>query len=359
MRKSLLLMTGCMLAFTGTARAADIISDATLTQCFVKSSPSTATMAPKSKNGPFRIAFSNSLYGNNWRTEMLNAVSAYVKQPDVADHVKEFKIYNAGNDVAQQIAQIREMILSGYDAIVVNAASTSGLDSVLNQAAKRGIVIVSFDNVVSTPRSINVNEDQREMGRQWAEFLVGKVADGKSILMVHGLAGTTVDNDQAEGAMSVFRQHPKLRIINVYGNWDVGTNQKVTADALSTNHDIGGVWGTEGATGALQAFLQLNMPVVPMTGESDNGFMRLAVEHHVPALVIGQSPTLAAAGVLAAIASLSGKQLPQSASIPLAPVTTEQMKAGGDYFPELPPSFVTDVNIAKCGISIPVGDVVK
>lgn len=359
MKKSLLLMTGCMLAFTSVARAADILSDATLEQCFVKSSSSTAMMEPKSKSRPFRLAFSNSLYGNNWRTEMLNAVSAYVKQPDVAAHIKEFKIYNAGNDVAQQIAQIREMILSGYDAIVVNAASSSGLDSVLNQAAKRGIVIVSFDNVVTTSRSINVNEDQREMGRQWAEFLVGKVADGKSILMVHGLAGTTVDNDQAEGAMSVFRQHPKLRIINVYGNWDVGTNQKVTADALSTNHDIGGVWGTEGATGALQAFLQLNMPVVPMTSESDNGFMRLAVEHHVPALVIGQSPTLAAAGVLAAIASLSGKTLPKSASIPLAPVTTEQMKAATDYFPELPASFVTDVNIAKCGISIPVRDVVK
>ncbi len=223
MRKTLLMMTGCMLAFGTSARAVDVLSDATLAQCFVKSSASTATMAPKPKTGPFRIAFSNSLYGNNWRTEMLNSVSAYVKQPDVAAHIKEFKIYNAGNDVAQQIAQIREMILSGYDAIVVNAASSSGLDSVLNQAARRGIVVVSFDNVVTTTKSINVNEDQREMGRQWAEFLVGHVPDGKSILMVHGLAGTTVDNDQAEGAMSVFRRHPKLRIINVYGNWDVGT----------------------------------------------------------------------------------------------------------------------------------------
>src|ERR1700712_2650052 len=62
MRKSLLLMAGCMLASTGVARAADIISDATLAQCFVKSSSSTATIAPKSKTGPFRIAFSNSLY---------------------------------------------------------------------------------------------------------------------------------------------------------------------------------------------------------------------------------------------------------------------------------------------------------
>ena len=359
MRTPALLLLGGLLVASGGAHAAGLLDDTTLSRCFVKANAATGTIAGHSKAGPYRIAFSNSLYGNNWRTEMLNAVGSYSKQPEVAAQLKSFKIYNSGNDVAQQIAQIREMILSGYDAIVVNAASSSGLDSVVNQAVGRGIVVVSFDNVVTSHKAIAVNEDQREMGRQWAEFLVAHVPDGKSILMVHGLAGTTVDNDQAAGAMSVFSRHPNLKIINVYGNWDVGTNQKVTADALSTHHDIGGVWGTEGATGALQAFLQLNMPPVPMTSESDNGFMRLAAEHHVPVLVIGQSPTLAAAGVLAAIASLSGKTLPQSASIPLSAVTLETMKSGVDYFPDRPSSFVTDINIPKCGITIPVADVVK
>ena len=359
MRKTLLLLAGCIMAASSGAHGADLLDGSKLSQCFVKATSATGTIEPQHKTGPFRIAFSNSLYGNNWRTEMLNSVGAYAKQPDLAAQLKEFKVYNAGNDVAQQIAQIREMILSGYDAIVVNAASSSGLDSVLNQAVRRGIVVVSFDNVVTTPKAIAVNEDQREMGRQWAEFLVAHVPDGKSILMVHGLAGTTVDNSQADGAMSVFQKHPNLKIVNVYGNWDVGTNQKVTADALSTHHDIAGVWGTEGATGALQAFLQLNVPTVPMTGESDNGFMRLAAEHHVPIMVIGHSPSLGAAGVLAPIASLSGKPLPQSASIPLTVVTGDQMKSGTDYFPDQPGSFVTDVDIPKCGVMIPVGDVVK
>src|ERR1700733_13394883 len=142
--------------------AEDLLSDQGLAQCFVKATAATPMIAAKHKTGPFRIAFSNSLYGNNWRTEMLNAVGAYVKQPDVATHISEFKIYNAGNDVSQQISQIREMILAGYDAIVINAASPSGLNSVINQAVAQGIVVVSFDNVVTTAKAINVNEDQRE-----------------------------------------------------------------------------------------------------------------------------------------------------------------------------------------------------
>ncbi len=343
----------------GAAFGQDLVNPDSLAKCFVPWSKSTPMVKHKAKQGPYKIAFSNSYYGNNWRTEMLNIARSYVKQPAVAKHISQFKIFNSGNDVAQQISQIRQMILSGYDAIVVDAASPSGLNSVINQAVQQGIIVVAFDNTVTTDKAINVNEDQYEMGRLWAQFLAKKTGGKGTILMVHGLAGTTVDNDQANGAMAVFKQHPALKIVDVYGNWDVGTNQKVTADALATNRDIAGVWGTEGATGALQAFLQVNAPLVPMTSESDNGFMMLAVKHKVPALVIGQSPALVAVAIRGAIAALSGQALPNKASVPLDLVTTDKMKAGVNYFPDLPGSFVTDISIPQCGVKIPVDDVVK
>jgi ribose transport system substrate-binding protein len=46
--------------------------------------------------------------------------------------------------VGQQIAQIRQIILSGANAIVVNAASPTGLDSVLEEAVNRGMVVIAF-----------------------------------------------------------------------------------------------------------------------------------------------------------------------------------------------------------------------
>lgn len=344
---------------TSPASAQSLTNADSLAKCFVKTTPATIMMTAKHKSPPYKIAFSNSFYGNNWRTEMLNIASAYAKQPEVAKYISSFKIFNSGNDVSQQIAQIRGMILSGYDAIVIDAASPTGLDSVINQAVRQGIVVVAFDNTVGTTKAINVNEDQTEMGREWAAFLVKHVGQNKTILMVRGLAGATVDNDQADGAASVFKDRPDSKIVQVYGDWDVGTNQKVTADALATNHDIGGVWGTEGATGALQAFVQVHAPLVPITGESDNGFMMLATENKVPALVIGQSPALAAVAIRAAIATLDGQSLPQDASVPLTALTTDQMKAGENFFPNLPGSFVTNISIPQCEVQIPVTDVVK
>ena len=347
------------LAWSATASAADLVDPASLAQCFLKPTATTPMAQFKAKPGPYKIAFSNSYYGNNWRTEMLNIASAYVAQPEVKKYIAKFEIQNAGNDVAQEVAQIRQMILSGYDAIVVNGATPSGLNSVINQAVHQGIVVVAFDNTVTTDQAVNINEDQAEMGRQWAEFLAKETAGKGKILMVHGLAGTSVDNDQADGATAVFKRFPDLTVVHVYGNWDVGVNQKVTADALATNNDIAGVWGTEGATGALQAFLQVNAKLVPMTSESDNGFMMEAVEHKLPSLVIGQSPALVAAAIRAAIALLAGQPIPRTANIPLNPVTTSEMKADVNYFPKQPNSFVTNISIPQCDIAIPVEAVVK
>ena len=111
-------------------------------ECFSPASPDTAKVGFPAKKGPYKIAFSNSYFGNNWRDEMLKIADDYVKESDVRQYIKEFKVYNSGQDVAQQIAQIRQAILSGVDAIIVNAAQPSGLDPILEEVAKRGIVIV-------------------------------------------------------------------------------------------------------------------------------------------------------------------------------------------------------------------------
>lgn len=361
MRSSLafVLAAGALLAASGTAHANDFVSQKSLAACFLKQTPETPMVQRKAKAGPYKIAFSNSYYGNNWRTEMLNIAKAYAKQPQVAKYLAKFDIRNAGNNVAEQVAQVRQMILGGYDAIVIEASTPSGLNSVINQAVQHGILVVAFDNTVTTHEAINVNENQYEMGRLWAEFLVKETGGKGKILMVRGLAGTPVDDDQGDGAMAVFKKYPDIHTVQVYGNWDVGTNQKVAADALATNHDFAGVWGTEGMTGTLQAFLQTHAKLVPMTSESDNGFMISAVQHKVPALVIGQSPALVAAAMRAAIAVLAGQAVPHDANIPLNPVTTSEMKAGVNYFPNQPNSFVTNINIPQCGVHIPVTDVVK
>ena len=347
----LVFSSAVALLIEGTS-AQSLLDPKSMAQCFAPKTPDTPMVSFPAKKAPYKIAFSNSYFGNNWRAQMLKIGEIYVKQPEVKKYIQEYKAYNAGNEVAQQIAQIRQIILSAPDALIVNAATPSGLDPVLEEAAKRGIVIVAFDNTVTSDKAVNINEDQYLMGKRYAEFIADQIKGKGTVLMVRGLAGTSVDNEQAEGAHSVFKKYPDIKVIENYGNWDVGTNQKVTAAALAANPEIDAAWGTDGCTGIIQAFLQANRPLVPMTGHRNNGFMRLAAEKNIPTLVIGQTPAMLAVAIRAAVALLDGQKLPKEISLPLEEIPTSDMKAGVNYFPELPDSFNTDVSVPACDVQI-------
>src|SRR5260221_10167371 len=142
--------TVTLLNSTASAADNDLTDPTSVARAFPPKSPDTPMANFPAKKAPYKIAFSNSYFGNNWRAEMLKAADAYAKQPQVRSYIKEYKVYNAGNDVGQQIAQIRQIILSGADAIVVNAASPTGLDSVQVVTVKRCIAVVAFDNTVGT-----------------------------------------------------------------------------------------------------------------------------------------------------------------------------------------------------------------
>ena len=115
--------------------------------------------AIKPKNPPYRVALANSYIGNTWRIEMENLFKAAVQMPPYKDLVKS-EVFNSGNNVPAQIQQMDNLISSKVDAIVLNAASPTGLNGVIGQACAAGILVVSYDNVVTAPCAVKVNTDQ-------------------------------------------------------------------------------------------------------------------------------------------------------------------------------------------------------
>lgn len=321
--------------------------------CYVPWSNDTPVVGWRRKNPPYRLALSNSYIGNMWRTQMIQLAKAFVQQPGIKEYVREFQVASSGNDVAAQIGQMNQMILSGVDAIILNAASPTALNSVVDQAIAAGILVVSFDNTVTTPRAFTVNQDQYDMGRLWAEWLVEQLNGQGNVLMVRGVSGTTVDTERTQGGKDVFSRYPGIHILDeVYGNWDDGTTQRVVANALAAYPQIDGVWCQGGDTGLVRAFLQAGRRIPPIAGEAENGFRKLAAEHKFPILSIGQSPGLVAVAIRVAIDLLQGMQVPRDIKVPHPIATTETLEAGRNYFPELPDSWFAPISIETCGVTI-------
>ena len=310
---------------------------------------------------PYNIALSNSYIGNVWRTQMIKMAKAYAESPDIAPLISEFQVNTADRDDAAQIAAIENMISNGAQAIVIIAHTPTALVQTVQQARADGIVVVSFDSVVqadppdpSLDLGVTVNEDQVEMGRRWAQWLVDQTGGEGKILMVNGVQGTGVDTERREGAAEVWEANPGIEVIEVIGDWDPGKAQTATATALAANPDFVGVWCQGGTDGVVRAFIDAGVPLVPVAGEAENGFRKqmLEMKDDFQGYSIGQTPGLVCASMRAAISLLMGEPVPSAVSVPLPEVKTDELEPGVNVFPDAPDNFFTATSIPACGINL-------
>src|SRR6201987_27494 len=141
-----------------------------------------------------RIAFSNNYAGNSWRQAMLKSYDIVTKKSVADGVVAAADVFTtADKEVPTQAAQIQNLILQGYNAIVINASSPDALNGAIKQATDAGIVVVSFDGIVTEPSAWRVVVDFKDYGKQEVVQLA-KWVKGGNLLEIRGLAGTSIDD---------------------------------------------------------------------------------------------------------------------------------------------------------------------
>lgn len=332
--------------------------------CFKPWTAQTKHFQWPAKKGPYRIALANGFVGNTWRIQMIKMAKAYAATPEMKGQIKEFKIVSTGTDVAAQIAAIDNFINSGYDAIVTIAVNPTAFAPVIRRANAAGVVLVPFDNVLDSEDVMMVNEDQLEMGGWSGQWLVKNIpSKSGKLLEVRGLPGNSVDRDRHVGFRKVVEAAGnKFEVVEVVGNWDDGTAQKVVADAVAVHKKFDGMYVQGGSTGAVRALIDAKHPMIPVAGESENGFRKLCAERAKDGLLctsVGQSPGLVAISMKAAVAALQGKVMPQMISVPLPVTTHPDFKAGVNYFPDLTDNFFTTNEFPACGVTLKAQDIMS
>jgi ribose transport system substrate-binding protein len=126
-----------------------------------------------------RIAFSNNYAGNSWRQAMLKSYDIVAKKAVADGIVAAADVFTTSDkEVPTQAAQIQNLILQGYNAIVINASSPDALNGAIKQAIDAGIVVVSFDGIVTEPGAYRVVVDFKDYSEQEVEKLVGWLPKG-------------------------------------------------------------------------------------------------------------------------------------------------------------------------------------
>ena len=289
----------------------------------------------------YRIAFSNSYVGNAWRTASVNIFDAYTDKLIEEGVIADAYSSSAGNDVQAQINEIRNMMSEGYDAIVTIAASQTGLNSILEEAAERGIVIVCFDAVVDSDLVYNVNTDQIAYGQQLAQSLADRMGGKGNILWIKGIEGNAVTIKRSEGMQSVFDKYPGINILGTaFGMWDDSTTAVEMSKLMSAyaGQGIDGVIDEGGGGHAIVEALEeygIDPTTVPISeGEMFNSFMKDWVEKDLDAFCLAQPPYLSAASVDVALKVLNGEPVDKFTLIAQPTCATVEEAAAKWYQPD-------------------------
>jgi ribose transport system substrate-binding protein len=210
-----------------------------------------------------KIAFSNNYAGNSWRQAMLKSYELVTQKAVKDGVVAAADIFTtADKEVPTQAAQIQNLILQGYNAIVINAGSPDALNGAIKQACDAGIVVVSFDGIVTEPCAYRVVVDFKDMGAQEVEQMAKFQPKGGNLLEIRGLAGTSIDDAIHAGIVEGVKKHPEFKIVSsVEGDWDQTTAQKAVATVLPSLPEIIGVVDQGGdGYGAAQAIAAAGKP---------------------------------------------------------------------------------------------------
>lgn len=268
----------------------------------------------------YRIALSMSFAGNDWQTEARNLILATANGPALRDKVSRVDVFSSGSDAQAQISQIQQMIAKKYDAILVYPISSTALNNVIARGCKAGIKMFTYDSSVTEPCAHNVSFDQRQVGRVSAQYLADKIGNRGNVVMITGVAGTSVDNDRSGAAREVFAERGITVLDQCAGNWAQGPAGQCMSRFLSAFPTIDAVWAQAGGTALTSAFDAVGRRYVPMISESENSW-RLALmdpEKIARGLVggsYGSPPYQGPAALQMAVEALEGKDFPHFVNV--------------------------------------------
>ncbi|WP_372922575.1 ABC transporter substrate-binding protein [Roseovarius sp.] len=287
------------------------------------------------------IALSNNYAGNSWRQAMLQTWDEVGEQAVADGVIAAADAYTTSeNQATEQAAQIQNMILQGYDAIAINAASPTALNGAVREACDAGVVVVSFDGIVTEPCAWRIAVDFVAMGEEQVDYLATRLPDGGNLLEIRGLAGVFVDDEISKGIHQGVAEHDQFEIVgSVHGDWAQDVAQKAVAGILPSLPEIAGVV-TQGGDGygAAQAFEAAGrpMPLIVLGNRQDelqwwadqneaNGYETLS---------LSIAPGVGSLALWVAQQVLDGEDVPKDLTVPFLRVTQDTLEEALATTPE-------------------------
>ncbi len=260
---------------------------------------------------PYKIYLSNNFVGNDWRQQMERVAEVSVKKGPLAGRV-DLKIENVEGTVQAQINSLNNIIRSKPDAILIDAASAEALNPTIKKACDAGIVVVSFDQVVSEPCAYALESDWTRIPAVLAEWMAASLNGKGKVFVDRGLAGAPISAQLEKGYLDVLAKYPGIEVIGNYnGEYALGPEQAGVASLLAAHPEVDGILTQGYGSGAIKALQDAGRKIVPVTAFSYNVAATICAQTEGAACILGSNPAyLSSEAIKLAVDILDGKPKP-------------------------------------------------
>ncbi|WP_299141153.1 substrate-binding domain-containing protein [uncultured Tateyamaria sp.] len=295
------------------------MDDATFDAALVRSVDTTAFRAPP----PYVFGFSNASTSNPWRQALVQSLT--YGQGVARGQISRIEVRDAGDDPAQQLADIDALIEMGIDLLLISITSVTdrAISNRLAELADSGLPIVAVDRRPQDRASLVsfVTASDQRIGRMSALWLAEHLKGQGRVWMLSGLEGASPTIRRQQAALAVFDAFPGIHVENVsYTDWTAEGGIKAVRQLLEAEAPApDGVWCDSGlqGVGSLRHFAGRNMPIPAHTGGDVNEMYKLCLTHKVPMAGLDYPAAMGARAITVALDILKGTLVPQRVEVPV------------------------------------------
>jgi ABC-type sugar transport system substrate-binding protein len=172
---------------------------------------------------------------------------------------------SSNEDKQKQINGVQDLVARGVKGILISPIDAVGVNAAYDAAAAAKIPIISVARGSASPnQTLHVAMDEKQVGRDIAEWTAKKLGKGKVALLA-GPSGAATFRNLAAGYTEVMEKHPDIKIVSKSdGALSRERGLKEAEDALVANPDLGAIYcaNDDVALGAAQAVVAANRKVL-------------------------------------------------------------------------------------------------
>jgi signal transduction histidine kinase/DNA-binding response OmpR family regulator len=177
-----------------------------------------ALSSGKPEKDKFLIGFSQCTTADSWRKTMFMEMQhELIFYPGM-----ELILTDANSNSMKQIEDIRMLVASGIDLLIVSPNESKPLTDIVNEVFKKGIPVIVIDRKIESENyTAFIGANNYNIGEVAGQY-AARMLDGKGkILEIWGLKGSSPAKDRHDGFVNEIGRYPDIQIIDqITGEWE-------------------------------------------------------------------------------------------------------------------------------------------